>query len=807
MENNMRRLAKERLEKAVIDSSIADTYVGQSIVGDAANAMRTLVLKLKTDDGRLQDEIEFMTTEDSLLGACYSVVELILSAIVLTKENIEDLTKPKVINVRMSSMNRIRKGIFSHIEEDDQEFAIKCSLTLFECALTALEPWVESKKVNESGTKTIIQYSMRSDIHNGIVADFKERVENEFYALPMSEPPADWRITKNQRGKYSAIGGYPSHQYPLIRSGKEDMKAVTKVENFLDDSRSLQSLNEIQSVAFRVNKEVLQKVKDTIESPPIKPEMSEEVKLNKRSVYQFYQDYPTKEDREGLSAPEISEESRIYDSALTKYKTLVGKLVGKRLCIKIADLAAEHEKIYFPNNFDYRGRMYPIASSLSPQGDDISKGILEFAEPTHLTKDGFRALIAYLASVWGHDKEPFETRHKLGKEMMWDWDSYDYTKAEEPFVFYQIKLTIQAILETGDMISHCSLAIDGSCNGLQHMAAITMDKKGGAYVNVGGDEERQDIYMEVAECATQVLADKITNFNTQDWIAEASEKAEKYAKKDGVDPVYPTEADAAVYFENLNASHRMIGGEKARKIAKRPVMINPYGGTYMGYKNYVMQTLMEYYPELAIPANSNIITASIVNAMTIKLLGGKLYQGWVRKTFSDIAKEGIEPHYKTPDGFVVINSSYEMDVEKIFVQNLRGIKNRYVQIKKIKNELNPRKIGTRAQPNIIHSLDATHLRMTASECVSKGIKQLWFIHDSFGTNPNDYAQLNKITREQFIKLYDPESETHPIKVIIEALQAQLNEAGSFYQIEDFPTFEGSERLELDKLGENQYFFA
>jgi DNA-directed RNA polymerase len=41
---------------------------------------------------------------------------------------------------------------------------------------------------------------------------------------------------------------------------------------------------------------------------------------------------------------------------------------------------AQEPAIYFPYNLDFRGRVYPISNYLSPQGGDLSRALLTFAD-------------------------------------------------------------------------------------------------------------------------------------------------------------------------------------------------------------------------------------------------------------------------------------------------------------------------------------------------------------------------------------------------------------------------------------------
>ena len=70
----------------------------------------------------------------------------------------------------------------------------------------------------------------------------------------------------------------------------------------------------------------------------------------------------------------------------------------------------EEEAIYFPHQLDFRGRIYCIPS-FNPQGNDVTKGLLEFSEglPIEDTTAAFW-LAVQGANVWGFDKAPLEDR-------------------------------------------------------------------------------------------------------------------------------------------------------------------------------------------------------------------------------------------------------------------------------------------------------------------------------------------------------------------------------------------------------------
>jgi DNA-directed RNA polymerase len=68
------------------------------------------------------------------------------------------------------------------------------------------------------------------------------------------------------------------------------------------------------------------------------------------------------------------------------------------------------EKFYFPHNMDFRGRAYPIPPNLNHIGDDLSRGLLMFAEGKELGENGLKWLKIHCANLAGYDKASFADR-------------------------------------------------------------------------------------------------------------------------------------------------------------------------------------------------------------------------------------------------------------------------------------------------------------------------------------------------------------------------------------------------------------
>jgi DNA-directed RNA polymerase len=71
----------------------------------------------------------------------------------------------------------------------------------------------------------------------------------------------------------------------------------------------------------------------------------------------------------------------------------------------------------------------------------------------------------------------------------------------------------------------------------------------------------------------------------------------------------------------------------------------------------------------------------------------------------------------------------------------------------IETPVNTRRQHTAFPANFIHSLDATHMIMSAIACKEHGLN-FAVAHDSFWTHACDIDAMNKVLRGQFIKLHE-----------------------------------------------------
>lgn len=193
------------------------------------------------------------------------------------------------------------------------------------------------------------------------------------------------------------------------------------------------------------------------------------------------------------------------------------------------------DTIYIPHNLDFRGRAYPIPPHLNHIGDDLSRGLLKFAQAKPLGVRGLRWLKIHLANLYGFDKANFDERVDFVMDHL--DDVYDsalrpldvcclifiivppingissqgemwWAKADDPWQCLASCMELRAALESGDphsFLSSLPVHQDGTCNGLQHYAALGGDDRGAAQVNLSAGERPSDVYTHVGNMVEKML--------------------------------------------------------------------------------------------------------------------------------------------------------------------------------------------------------------------------------------------------------------------------------------------------------------
>lgn len=572
--------------------------------------------------------------------------------------------------------------------------------------------------------------------------------------MPMLVEPVKWRSFNR--------GGYLVLRSRLMRThgSRSQQFAIARVDR-LKLQRVFEALDILGRTPWRINKrvhDVAEKIwadggclADLVDRKnvevPAKPDTADEQELKRWK-------------REAFKAWRINSERH-------------SQRCDVELKLSVARKYRDESKFYYPHNIDFRGRAYPMHPYLNHLGSDICRGLLEFGEGRPLGSNGLRWLKIHLANVFGGgvDKLSYDGRIAFVDENMESiMDSAAqplqgkrwWLKAEDPFQCLAACISLSGALESGDVenfVCHLPVQQDGSCNGLQHYAALGRDCEGAASVNLISGEKPADVYSGIAVRVRQMM--------------------ERDALKD------PSTFRQAEYAQTL-VEH------VDRKLVKQTVMTSVYGVTFVGARSQILNRLEERDGK---KENNEMFAASSYAAKTtLEALGemfkeAKSIMGWLADCAKLVASENEPVKWISPLGLPVIQPyrkpGWKQVKTSLQTLTLRNDEDQPVVVQRQK---------TAFPPNFVHSLDGTHMMMTASACGKAGLCFAG-VHDSFWTHACDVDKMNQILREKFVELY-----SQPIlENLLESFQK------SFPHVE-FPPVPDRGNFDLEQVLKAKYFF-
>lgn len=583
--------------------------------------------------------------------------------------------------------------------------------------------------------------------------------------MPMVVEPLPW--TGPRGGGYlTDLGGTLS----VVKSWNEVyLDALEEV----DMPEVYDALNAIQSTPWRVNRFVLDTARamweegvavgsQGSESLPAREPLA---RMERPTQWQSNAEWK-KEDFKGYQlwaqrASQVFEENR----------RLFSKRVSAQSKINLAAKFVDEERIYFPHQMDFRGRVYPVPAFLNPQGDDLAKGLLEFAEGKPLGEEGVAWLMVHIANCFGVDKVSFEERiawteahmdalvdsgfDPVGGERFW-------MTADDPFLaLAACRDLLGWTIEGDEYVSHLPIAMDGTCNGLQNFSALLRDAVGGKATNLVPQDKPADIYTEVMKLV-------------EEKIREDAEAGKPEALR--------------------------MDGFIDRKIVKQPVMTQPYGATLAGMRGQIEDAIRRGGNKPSIKVEDMWSTCGYVAEVTHDAIGrvviaARATMDWLQETAKIAASEDYPLRWVTPVGLPVLQDYRQMEAERLLV-HIDGLKSN-VFIRNRGTKLDRRRQRSSISPNLIHSFDAAHMMKTVNLAAENGVSAFAMIHDSYGCHAADIPLLHQCLRAAFVDMYKPDL----LAGFKEEIESQLPES---LTLPDLPAHGD---LDLDVIHESQYFFA
>jgi DNA-directed RNA polymerase len=749
---------KDIYSKSQNSRTVTQSQTGQRLILDEAIRLTPLVQDWikgcsKTSYKKELDET-FFDENETLLKITETLLILTSSILIISNKS--------VTATRYSNVVLIQEKLFKNLSFE--------STWRFIEVLVEYCSFLTAKSVKEK-VNGIVQtkVSYQCDLSSKIKEELTIISCYAFFPEPMITKPIDWSFEDGE-----IKGGYETYQYQLIRF-RGDVDYTKYSENIF------KTVNAIQSVPWKVNKEMVEVVKRELVFPNVDDFVKSPYPEIDENIWSVDEKTLTESDKEQnqILKQNYFKEVEIYRAEKSDFESEVGKWRAIKLALEIAEAYQDYDEIYFPHSYDFRGRIYPIPVGLSPQGSDTVKSLIDYRDGEVLTERGKEWAYAYLTSLFGEDKLPFQERVSRGKELV----NEDWKLADEPYQFLSHQLELKKLEKDPNYLFKGRVHLDACNSGSQFTSAMTNDIDGCIATNVvpsivNGVQDRQDAYILVSKKALAIT-------NSVLKVAEDEEK------------------EKLEFFRDLLT-------EKGRKVCKTPVMVSNYGGTEGGRSEIVWDLLREFKVDrkFITKQNAALFSKMIGQSIVGVLHGGKAFETYIHQMSSILTKVNKPTTWTTSDGFHVVHVKKKEGQGTQISCLLPGSRKVTTLLKKrYLNEISARKMKSAISPNFVHSLDAQLLRSVLLRTVEEGIINTDWIHDSFGCLPNHVDKLLELTKIEFINLM----ESKPLEMLDSQLREQIEKSKANVKLLEkikIPNLSKPNRaFDIKQVMESEWFFS
>lgn len=637
----------------------------------------------------------------------------------------------KRVKNRWNAYKQVEKKAKELREEGWPTFYLGGMLLEFALRHTRL---IEKRPHHKRATTIHIRKRARGDLR-------KLLQEEESLAWPALRP----MVTQPKPWQGLVGGGYSAMEFDLVKHGGRE--EVIEALSGADLSIPCQALNALQETPWAINEPIYRLMSSDGSGRPVEDPLA---KIVREEPTAPVEDEDGEDDSPG-------EDDDFENSDVIRMETRLG----------VAREFLSEKEIYFPHQLDRRGRAYALPSTLHPQSDDRSRSLLLFARGKPLGERGAFWLAVHLANTYGKDKISFRDRvqwvedHREGILGCVERprESQFLMGADKPWRFLAAAREWAGYLEQGPgFVSRIPIAMDGTCNGLQHLSALGRDPEGGRWTNLVPGPKPEDIYQEVANrLKPQVEQD----------ARQGHEIAKRLLEAQAID----------------------------RKLVKGPTMTMPYGVRIDGIRRQLMAVLRDRFREqfpdrVEVAAYLAEHLDSATREVVVKASG---VMEWLREQVKALGKKRRFVSWVTPTGFPVAHKYPHTVVRRILTMTSA------LTLRKPNpnGKLDTVKLMDAIVPNLVHSLDAAHMMLAVRELHARGLRDFVMVHDSYGVHAADVDLMNLVLREQFVRVH----EEFTLAKFVAELRRQACDG---ITIEDPPQL-GS--LDLREVLKSEYFFS
>ena len=613
---------------------------------------------------------------------------------------------------------------------DDEEIRPNISVILFRILMENTNLVVVL--LNQSGREYKQNYVLPTQEVSNVLKD-EDSLVHLPVKIPMIVKPKPY-YRENIKGEIKErLGGYllnDENYYEEMIIPNKSLKEPPKIK---DDNLLYKLVNNVNSVGYRINKDVLDFVYlygekyNLIISDKYKHPLLEKPKLTK---------------------PQYSE-----------LEEFLSKKVLQENVLALADAYSNVHEFYLPVRLDFRGRCCCSSQYLNYQSTKLAKSLLLFSKPGKINKIDTKAidyLKAYGALCYGNtlDKKSWNVRIKWTDDNLDNIVNFNNGKllveADNKLLFlafcFEYNRWLKCLYNSDSIYfdTYLPVQLDATCNGYQHLALLSSDgyllKKVNLTKSTWSDNP-SDFYSYFSTNLPNLFRNKLNNSDL------SSQDRDSY--------------------------NRLININIVRKIIKSSIMTYPYNVSSWQMTNYIRDNFlvcddMDELPFLdqwyQLRDNNEIKLKyrdfNLIKAGIKEILEDDLFKiVKLQKYLTDIARIltvlGLGISWGTPSGLDV-NQNYLLP-EEVTIKPFSYTKRSFtLKIPSRDKKQDTKKRIVSFMPNMVHSLDAASLALLADLIFTfdkQHVRNMYSVHDCFAVTANDVENLIDLLKFVYIKIY------------------------------------------------------
>ena len=554
----------------------------------------------------------------------------------------------------------------------------------------------------------------------GIVHVIKRRVgrTNPRYVIPSAEAEKFIREcpARNYKTTYSAMiceprpwkdlfgGGMIDNLEPLMRVPIQDHeeKHTTALDHYrkADMSKVFKAATHLQKTALKVDGQMVDLQRTAWESgiaglfPCSRSPMEVPARLG---------DNP--------SADDLRARNRMAAMAYRDKEQNRPRRVRIERSLQMAE-ELKDRTIWQSYHCDHRGRFYTSNKYVTTMGPDTEKALLNFDKPQPVDDTGMKWLLRSAAGHYGLSKSTWKERGEWGENNIKKicavaqdpFKNLDlWRDANDPWQFLQVCKGVDQALKTGK--SSAVIRFDQTTSGCGILSALVRDEKVGRLCNLWGDTP-QDLYTKVAE--------KVTERLTQDLqLGDEKQKA---------------------------LAELWLGRGIDRSLTKGPILASPYGGSYMGLCDSLVEALDEhlgYVPleefALTVAMPAKYLARHLWTELKEEISSCLAVKQWLMKITRKVMK--FAPvEFTMPSGWPMKIADREPSTRTVRTYLFGKKLNVNLQDQPLDAKLSSTQANKSIGANFVHAWDAAYLVSLVDQLYGSNVDVI-VNHDCFGVAP------------------------------------------------------------------------